>query len=220
MKHRVLALLMLAWLACGRSSAPEPGFVPLFDGKSLQGWQPVGKVGEGYLVENGVLICPAEGGGNLFTEREYADFVLRFEFRLQEGSNNGVGIRSPLVGDAAYQGLEIQVLDNHSPRYKDKLRPTQYHGSVYDLAPARRGFLKPTGEWNQEEVRAVGRQITVTLNGTVIVDFDLDSVTDPEVLKKHPGVTRQSGHIGCLGHGTKVEFQNIRIKEIRQESRL
>ena len=194
--------------------------MPLFDGKSLQGWQPVEKVGEGYLVEEGVLICPAEGGGNLFTEREYADFVLRFEFRLQEGSNNGVGIRSPLVGDAAYQGLEIQVLDNHSPRYKDKLRPTQYHGSVYDLAPARRGFLKPTGEWNQEEIRAVGRQIKVTLNGTVIVDFDLDSVTDPEVLEKHPGLARSSGHIGFLGHGTKVEFRNIRIREIRRESEL
>ena len=123
-----------------------------------------------------------------------------------------------MVGDAAYQGLEIQVLDNHSPRYKDKLRPTQYHGSVYDLAPARRGFLKPTGEWNQQEIRALGRQITVTLNGTVIVDFDLDSVTDPEVLEKHPGAARQSGHIGFLGHGTKVEFRNIRIKELGQES--
>ena len=186
MKHPALALLMLAWLACGRSSAPEPGFVSLFDGKSLQGWLPVGQVGAGYLVENGVLICPAEGGGNLFTAREYADFVFRFEFRLQEGSNNGVGIRSPPVGDAAFQGLEIQILDNHSPRYKDKLRATQYHGSVYDLAPAKRGFLKPTGEWSQEEIRALGRQITVRLNGTVIVDFDLDSVTDPQVLEKHP----------------------------------
>ncbi len=220
MKHLGLALLMVAWLACGRSSVPEAGFVPLFDGKSLQGWQAVEKVGEGYLVENGVLICPAEGGGNLFSEREYSDFVLRFEFRLQEGSNNGVGIRAPLVGDAAYQGLEIQVLDNHSPRYKDKLRPAQYHGSVYDLAPAKRGFLKPTGEWNQEEIRAVGRQITVTLNGTVIVDFDLDSVTDSQVLEKHSGVARSSGHIGFLGHGTKVEFRNIRIKEIRRESEL
>ncbi len=220
MKHLGLALLMVAWLACGRSSVPEEGFVPLFDGKSLQGWQAVEKAGEGYLVENGVLICPAEGGGNLFTEREYSDFVLRFEFRLQEGSNNGVGIRAPLVGDAAYQGLEIQVLDNHSPRYKDKLRPAQYHGSVYDLAPAKRGFLKPTGEWNQEEIRAVGRQITVTLNGTVIVDFDLDSATDPQALEKHPGVERSSGHIGFLGHGTKVEFRNIRIKEIRRESGL
>jgi hypothetical protein len=220
MKHPALALLMLACLACGRSSAPELGFVSLFDGKSLQGWLPVGQVGEGYLVENGVLICPAEGGGNLFTAREYADFVFRFEFRLQEGSNNGVGIRSPPVGDATYQGLEIQILDNHSPRYKDKLRATQYHGSVYDLAPAKRGFLKPTGEWNQEEIRALGRQITVRLNGTVIVDFDLDSVTDPQVLEKHPGLARHSGHIGFLGHGTKVEFRNLRVKEIRQASEL
>ena len=214
MKHLVLALLMVTWVACGRTKTPEPGFDSLFDGQSLQGWLPVGKKGNGYLMENGVLICPASGGGRLFTEKKYTDFVLRFEFCLQEGSNNGIGIRSPLTGDPAYQGLEIQILDNHSPRYKDKLRPTQYHGSIYDLVPARRGFLKPTGEWNQKEIRAIGRQIAVTLNGTVIVDFNLDSVTDSQVLEKHPGVARNSGHISFLGHGTKVEFRNVRIKEI------
>ena len=175
----------------------------------------MGTVGEGYVVENGLLICPAEGGGKLFTAREYADFILRFEFRLQEGSNNGVGIRSPLVGNPAYAAMEIQILDNNAPRYKDKIRAAQYHGSIYDVAPAKRGFLRPAGEWNQEEIRAVGRQITVKLNGTIIVDFDLDSVTDKEVLEKHPGLARSRGHIGFLGHGTKVEFRNMRIKEIR-----
>ena len=214
MKRLVLFTLMVSGLVWSCSRAPEPGFVSLFDGKSLDGWTPVGKVGSGYVVQNGLLICPAEGGGNLFTTREYADFVFRFEFRLQEGSNNGVGIRSPLVGDAAYSGMEIQILDNNAPRYKDKLRPAQYHGSIYDVAPAKRGFLRPAGKWNTEEIRGVGRQITVKLNGSIIVDFDLDSVTDKEVLGKHPGLARKSGHIGFLGHGTKVEFRNIRIKEI------
>ena len=199
----------------GLSSTKEDGFVSLFDGKSLNGWITMNKTGKGYVVKNGILFCPATGGGNLFSVKEYSNFILRFEFRLQEGSNNGVGIRSPLHSrDPAYTGMEIQVLDNQSPRYKDKLRSTQYHGSIYDVAPAKRGFLKPIGNWNKEEITADGRQITVKLNGTTIVNFDLDSVTDSKTLQKHPGLSRKKGHIGFLGHGTKVEFRNIRIKEI------
>ena len=199
----------------GLSLTKEDGFVSLFDGKSLNGWITINKTGQGYLVKNGILICPATGGGNLFSVKEYSNFVLRFEFRLQEGSNNGVGIRSPLNSqDPAYVGMEIQILDNQSPRYKDKLRSTQYHGSIYDVAPAKRGFLKPIGNWNKEEITADGRQITVKLNGTTIVNFNLDSVADSKTLQKHPGLSRKKGHIGFLGHGTKVEFRNIRIKEI------
>ena len=199
----------------GLSSTKEDGFVSLFDGKSLNGWITMNKTGQGYIIKNGILICPPTGGGNLFSMKEYSNFILRFEFRLQEGSNNGVGIRSPLHSrDPAYTGMEIQVLDNQSPRYKDKLRSTQYHGSIYDVAPAKRGFLKPIGNWNKEEITADGRQITVKLNGTTIVDFNLDSVTDSKTLQKHPGLSRKKGHIGFLGHGTKVEFRNIRIKEI------
>ena len=199
----------------GLSSTKEDGFVSLFDGKSLNGWITMNKTGKGYVVKNGILICPATGGGNLFSVKEYSNFILRFEFRLQEGSNNGVGIRSPLHSrDPAYTGMEIQVLDNQSPLYKDKLRSTQYHGSIDDVAPAKRGFLKPIGNWNKEEITADGRQITVKLNGTTIVNFDLDSVTDSKTLQKHPGLSRKKGHIGFLGHGTKVEFRNIRIKEI------
>ncbi len=192
----------------------EPGFVSLFDGKTLAGWQIVGQKGSGYAVENDSLVCPADGGGNLFTTREYADFVLRFEFRLFEGSNNGIGIRAPLEGDAAYAGMEIQILDDGAPRYQGKLKPAQYHGSIYDVVPARQGFKKPTGEWNSEEITAKGRLIRVVLNGTVIVDANLDSVRDPATLKKHPGLARASGHIGLLGHGTRVEFRNFRIREL------
>lgn len=193
--------------------AADPGFHSLFNGKDLTGWKLVGGHGSGYIVEKGDIVCPRDGGGNLFTEDEYANFVLRFEFKLEAGSNNGIGIRAPLEGDAAYQGMEIQVLDNDSPQYSH-LKPTQYHGSIYDVVPAKRGYLKPTGEWNQEEITANGRHITVKLNGTVIVDANLDSVTDPAVLQHHPGLARTTGHIGLLGHGTRVEFRNLRVKKL------
>ena len=202
----LLAVLTLA-------TAAQKGFVSSFDGKTLKGWTLVGGKGPGYVVKDGLLVCPKDGGGNLFTEKEYSNFVFRFEFRTEPAGNNGVGIRAPLAGNAAYAGMEIQILDNEAPQYKD-LGPAQYHGSVYDVVPAKRGFLKKTGEWNEEEILAQGRHIKVTLNHTVILDADLDSVKDPEVLKKHPGLARTSGHIGFLGHGSLVEFRNIRIKEL------
>jgi hypothetical protein len=211
--RRILFGVLVAAISASAAS-PEKGFVSLFNGKSLDGWELVGKKGSGYVAERGMLVCPADGGGNLFTTKEYANFVLRFQFRLYDGSNNGIGIRSPLAGDAAYSGMEIQILDDGADRYKGKLKPAQYHGSIYDVVPAKQGFKKPTGEWNTEEITANGRHITVKLNGTVIVDADLDSVTDPAVLKKHPGLARTTGHIGLLGHGTRVDFRNFRIKEL------
>lgn len=192
----------------------EPGFVPLFNDKDLAGWVLVNGHGSGYVVEKGLLVCPADGGGNLLTEKEFSDFIFRFEFKMEPGGNNGIGIRAPLRGDIAYSGMEIQILDHDHPRYKGRLKPTQYHGSIYDVVPAKTGALKPAGEWNEEEIMAKGRHITVTLNGQVIVDADLNEVRDPAVLKKHPGLGRASGHIGFLGHGTRVEFRNIRIKQL------
>jgi 3-keto-disaccharide hydrolase len=208
------AVAVLAAIWAGQAAGAEAGFVSLFDGKTLDGWQIVGQKGPGYVVENGILVCPAEGGGNLFTTKEYSNFVIRFEFRLFEGSNNGIGIRAPLEGDAAYAGMEIQILDDGAARYQGRLKPAQFHGSIYDVVPAKQGFKKPTGEWNSEEITANGRLIKVVLNGTTIVDANLDSVQDPAVRKKHPGLTRTSGHIGLLGHGTRVEFRNFRIKEL------
>lgn len=213
MGKRAVMLLLLTGLA---APAVEPGFTSLFDGKTLEGWTLVRGRGPGYVVEDGLLVCPANGGGNLFTAREYSDFVFRFEFRMQPGGNNGVGIRAPLQGDAAFAGMEIQLLDDGHSRYKGRLKPTQYHGSIYDVIPARPGFLRPAGEWNEKEITADGRCIRVVLNGVIIVDADLDIVKEPEILKRHPGLSRPSGHVGFLGHGTRVEFRNIRIKELRR----
>ncbi len=195
----------------------ETGFVPLFDGKTLDGWTMVDKKGEGYGVKDGMIYCAKGGGGKLMTEREFSNFVLRFEFRMPpEGSNNGIGIRAPLEGDAAYNGMEIQILDEKAALSEKwgKLRDAQFHGSIYDVVPAKKGAMKPAGEWNKEEIVARGRQITVKLNGQTILDANLDDVKDPEVLKKHPGLQRPSGHIGLLGHDDYIEFRNIRIKEL------
>jgi hypothetical protein len=194
--------------------AAEKGFVSLFDGKTLNGWKLVRGRGPGYVVKDGALVCPADGGGNLFTEKEYANFIFRFEFKTEPGGNNGVGIRAPLEGDAAYQGMEIQILDDQHERYKGKIKSEQHHGSVYDVIPARTGYLKPAGEWNEEEIVARGNRIRVTLNGVIILDADLGTVREEAVLKKHPGLRRKSGHIGFLGHGSLVEFRNLRIKAL------
>lgn len=207
----VLLNLSTALLAADQS---EEGFVSLFNGKDLSGWVYGSKAGQGYQVENGVLFCTPKDGGNLYTEKQYTDFIFRFEFKLAANANNGIGIRAPLKGDAAYVAMEIQVLDDSGSRYT-KLRPAQYHGSIYDVFPAKRGSQKPVGEWNQQEIIAKGRHITIKLNGNVIVDANLDEVKDPAVLKKHPGLANKSGHIGFLGHGTRVEFRNMSIKELK-----
>ncbi|MCC6588353.1 MAG: DUF1080 domain-containing protein [Bryobacterales bacterium] len=211
MKLAILALAGATFLL-----AAEKGFTPLFDGKTLNGWTLFSKgKGSGYIVENGSIVCPADGGGNLLTDKEFANFVLRFEFKMEPGGNNGIGIRAPQAGDIAYSGMEIQVLDHDHERYKGKLKPTQRHGSIYDVVPANGEALKPAGQWNKEEIVADGRKIKVTLNGKVLVDANLDDVKDPAVLKKHPGLARTTGHIGFLGHGTRVEFRNIRLKELK-----
>ena len=196
--------------------AAERGFTPLFDGKTLNGWTLFNKgKGSGYIVENGAIVCPSDGGGNLLTDKEFANFTFRFEFKMEPGGNNGVGIRAPQSGDIAYSGMEIQILDHDHERYKGKLRPEQRHGSIYDVVAAKGDALKPAGQWNQEEITASGRRIKVTLNGMVLVDANLDDVTDPAILKKHPGLARTTGHIGFLGHGSRVEFRNIRIKVLK-----
>ncbi|HSN07922.1 MAG TPA: DUF1080 domain-containing protein [Hanamia sp.] len=190
------------------------GYQLLFDGKTMDQWT---GATDSYIPENGTItIHPEKGsGGNLYTKKEYSDFDFRFEFKLTPGANNGLGIRAPLEGDAAYVGMELQILDNTAPEYKD-LHPYQYHGSVYGVVPAKRGYLKPVGEWNYEEVIAKGPKIKVILNGTVITDADITEARQNGTMdgKQHPGLKRDKGHIGFLGHGSVVEFRNIRVKDL------
>jgi hypothetical protein len=213
-KLTLFALVAAAVLPASAALQREGEFESLFDGKTLNGWTLVGKKGDGYGVKDGVLYCAQGGGGNLFTEKEFSDFVLRFEFKLDAGANNGLGVRCPLVAaEPSYLGMELQILEDSHPKYTN-LRPAQYHGSLYDVVPAKRGALKPPGEWNFQEVTAKGRRITVRVNGMVILDANINDVHDPEVLRKHPGLLRDKGHIGFLGHNDYCEFRNIQIKEL------
>jgi hypothetical protein len=195
------------------------GFVSLFDGTNLDQW-----TGDkaSYLLEEGVVVVIPEKGdaGNLYTKEEFADFIYRFDFQLTPGANNGIGVHAPLEGDAAYVGIEIQVMDNDADKYK-ALQPYQYHGSVYGVIPAKKGYLKPMGEWNQEEIMVKGTQIKVTLNGTVIVEGDYAAASKNGTMdhKEHPGLLRTTGHLGFLGHGEVVRFKNMRVKVLEEEKK-
>lgn len=194
----------------------KEGFTSLFNGTNLNEW-----TGDksGYKIDQDGSIMvdtlATNHPGNMYTKDEYGNFILRFQFMLTPGANNGIGIRAPLDGDAAYVGMEIQVLDNEAPVYKD-LHEYQYHGSVYGVIPAKRGFLKPVGEWNEEEIVANSTHIKVTLNGEVILDGDIAAASKNGTADKreHPGLLRGSGHIGFLGHGSMVKFKNVRIKTL------
>ena len=194
-------------------AATEDGFASLFDGKSLSGWQ---GAAEGYEAVDGELRCRKGSGGKLLTQREFGDFVLRFDFRLTPGANNGLAIRAPVGGDAAYNGMELQILDDSHPKYAS-LEPWQVHGSIYGVVAAERGCLKPAGEWNTEEVTVKGSAVKVVVNDKTIVDADIAPFRDGRPTpdgKTHPGLSRTTGHVGFLGHGDEVHFRNIRIREL------
>ena len=196
----------------------KDGFDLLFNGKELTCWTNIeGKKHKGYIVKNGMIVVePKLGGGNLYTAKEYSDFVMRFEFKLTHGANNGLGIRALKGKDAAYHGMELQILDNTADKYK-RLKPYQYHGSIYGVVPAKRGYLKPVGEWNYQEVIAKGNQITIKLNGTTIVDADIKKASTPKTMdgRDHPGLLRKKGFIAFCGHGDKLAFRNLRIKTLK-----
>ncbi len=192
----------------------KEGFEILFDGTSMDKW--TGNTKD-YQIENGeMVIRPSQGsGGNLYTKDEFSDFVFRFEFKLTTGANNGLGVRAPLEGDAAYRGIEVQILDNDADIYKN-LKVYQYHGSLYGILSAKRGYLKPVGEWNYQEVQVKGDHFKVILNGTVILDGSIADAKKNGTLDglDHPGMFRKSGYIAFLGHGSEVYFKNIRIKRL------
>lgn len=187
------------------------GFSSLFNGRNLHGW--FGDM-EGYEARDGVLVCN-EASGHLYTDREYSDFVMRFEFKLPPGGNNGLGVRVRPGDSASLDAVELQILDDTAEKHAN-IEPWQHHGSVYGIVPAKPGFAKPIGEWNTQEVRVKGSHYTVILNGETIVDADIVEAAKPQPAdgKEHPGIHRTRGHLAWLGHRTLAEFRNIRIKPL------
>ena len=205
----------------------KQGFEILFDGEDMSKW--TGNTID-YVPMNGAICVSANygNGGNLYTKKTYSDFIFRFEFCfMKEGVNNGVGIRTPMGVDAAYEGMEIQILDHDAPIYKN-LREYQVHGSVYGIIPAKRIKSPKLGTWNTEEIVVKGDRIKVTVNGEVILDGNIrkackgnnvskdGSKTNPYTVdkKNHPGLFNKSGHIGFLGHGEGLKLRNVRIKDL------
>lgn len=187
------------------------GFKPIFNGRNFDGW--AGPV-ENYQVVDGAVLCRANAGGTIYTKEQYADFVARLEFKVPPAGNNGLAIRYPGTGDTAYVGMcELQVLDSEHPKYA-KLDARQYHGSIYGQVAAHRGYLRPTGEWNFQEVTVRGSKVRVELNGTVILDADVANVKEFLANKAHPGKDLKTGHFGFAGHKDPVAFRNISIKRL------
>ena len=188
------------------------GFSSIAKGDTFEGWS--GPLGS-YEINDGVIKCKTKRGGTIFTKAEYWDFVARLEFRLSPGGNNGLAIRYPGKGDTAYVGMcELQVLDTEHEKFKSIDR-RQCHGSAYGIKGAHRGYLRETGQWNFQEVTVKGSTIKVELNGNVILDCDLNDVTEYLGDKPHPGKTNKSGHFGLAGHSDPVEFKNLEIKVLK-----
>jgi hypothetical protein len=187
------------------------GFEKIFNGSDFKGW--AGPI-DNYEIKDGTIVCKPGKGGTIYTKEVYSDFVVRLEFKLPPGGNNGLAIRYPGSGDTAYVGMcELQVLDDTDPKYKN-LDPRQAHGSAYGMVAAERGFLRPTGDWNYQEVTVKGSTIKVELNGTPILHTDLSKITEFLANHPHPGKDRESGHFGFAGHSDPVPFRNIALKKI------
>ena len=186
-------------------------FKPIFNGRNLAGW-----IGDknGKMAANGILQWT--DGGHLYTKKQYADFVFRFEFNMTPGANNGVAVRYPGEGNPAYDGMsEVQILDDGHERYAG-VKPRQVHGSAYGMAGAHRGYLRPLGQWNYEEITVRGSTIKVELNGVVILDTDLSSITEYMADTPHPGKLLPKGHLGFAGHGPEhvFQFRGLSVKEL------
>lgn len=178
-------------------------------GTGLIGWQQIGGQQDSWHFQDGILYTEGENGGWLATVRQYDNFKLSLEFRVPPGGNSGVFIRSPLEGDPAYTGMEIQILDDYAAQWRD-LNPYQYTGSIYGVqAPSERATMQ-AGQWQEMVITARGPQIKVVLNGRKIIDTD--ATYYPYKTDSHPGLTRDGGYLGLQNHGSRVEFRNIRIR--------
>ena len=212
-KLTCLSFFVFLSASCASTANDNLIFTSLFEKDADLATNWIGNL-KGYKVENDTIIAQPKCG-HIFTKKEYQDYVLRFDFKLEPHANSGIGIRAPHPDsgkgtNVAYSSVEIQILDNTHPKYA-KLKDYQFHGSVYGIAAAKKGAEKPLGEWNHQEMRLQGNQLTVILNGQLILDSDISKGDAGKFAK---GRNRASGHIAIAGHGPGVTFRNISVAEI------
>jgi len=206
----VLVLGLTLPLLGDDAKLPE-GFVPLFNGKDIDNWKVLGGKKEVWGVDKGTIFCEKGGGGWLVTEKEYANYEFHVEYKLPKLGNSGVGLRLPMKGNPAYEGMEIQLIDDENWK---GLLDYQHTGSVYDVLPAALQNNKPIGEWNTMHIVAKGSKIVIAVNGKETVNGDLAAHAEAKG-KTHPGILRTAGHIGLQSYNFRVEFRNISIKELK-----
>ena len=208
MFKRLMMLAVLAVLPAWAETPTAPeGFKALFNGADLTGWTVTGDA-KVWGVEKGSIFVEKGGGGYIMTDAEYGDFEFTAEYKLSKGANSGIALRAPLKGDPAYQGMEIQLIDDEG--WPSKLETWQHPGSIYNVVPAKKQANKPIGEWNKIHITCKGPKVTVVLNGESLVDTDLSELKiDP---KKHPGAANTKGHVGFQSYNTRVEFKNVFLK--------
>lgn len=218
----VVAFFTIASQAPGADKGLPAGFKRLFNGRDLTGWKVHGGDAKAWRAENGRLTVarPARQQPDsrdepfwLMTEKEYGDFELRLEFKVPADGNSGVALRAPLMGNPATEAMEIQILDDNSPRYRN-LNPDRYTGSIYGVVAPSERVGKPAGEWNQLRIICNGPLVTIDLNGTQIVNANLDTLKESHE-KTHPGLMREKGHIGVQSHDGHAQFRNLLIRELR-----
>ena len=207
-----IVLILIMAVACGSGNKQQDGFVPLFDGKTLDGWHAERGDIEQWKVVDGVIFCESGYGGYLTTDEEYADFVLSLEWRIPPGGNSGVGLRYPSNSHVAQAGMEIQILDDNAPKHNN-IKPEKYTGSIYDQVAARKGAAKTPGEWNHYLITCKGPLVVVELNGIEVTRASMDEHTvgkgDLTPLSERP----RKGHIGVQNYDVgRVEFREIKIK--------
>ena len=220
---RLTCVGLLAFALClsthltAQDTQQEEGFRPLFNGKDLEGWKVSGGKEEKWAVEGGAICCLGGGGGWLLTTQEYDNYDLRLEYKMSKGGNSGVALRTPLQGNPAYAGMEIQLIDDEN---WPGLQTWQHTGSIYEIVPAAKQANKPIGEWNQLRIVAKGSRITIELNGETLVDADLTDYKDrvegdkEKGKQPHPGLARTKGHLGFQSYNTRIEFRKVRLKEL------
>lgn len=205
----ILSALVISPARSDEGKPPE-GFTSLFNGTDLSGWKATGKM-DVWGAEKGVIYVEKGGGGWLLSEKEFGDFELRVEYKMSKGANSGVALRTPTEGDPAYVGMEIQLIDDEG--WPGKLADYQHTGSIYDVVPASKLNNKPIGEWNTIRIVAKGSMVKVEVNGTTVVDANLEDHKEKKGAK-HPGISRGKGHVGFQSYNTRVEFRNIFIKPL------
>ncbi len=193
-----------------RTAVPDDGYRPVFGQAALVEWNCI-PGGEGaFEVDEGELVSRPGRSGRLFTDRDFADFKLRFEFQSEGEGTCGLVLRASAKGDPSVTGIEVQLGSELSAEGA----PLGGHGAIMGLEAAQGGYLRGEGKWNQQEISCEGRHIRLVLNGRVIQDIDLNQFPRPEVFLQRPGLLMEKGKIGLVARGGRIRLRGLAVKEL------